>query len=275
MSFYKVPAVSVAVINEYKIEWAQAWGVTESGGRDQVSSDTLFQAGSISKAVGAMGAMHLVQEGKLSLDANVDQELKSWKIPKNQFTGSKAVTLRELLSHSGGTTVHGFPGYDVHAPIPSLLQVLDGVPPANTAPITVETAPGGGWQYSGGGYEIIQQMMIDQTGLPFPEYMRTKVLEPLDMNHSTFQQPLPVALQGQAAGGTVANGAEVSGKWHVYPEMMAAGLWTTPSDLAKFAIALMNTTRGLNNPVISAATGSQMLTPQIDTGNAALGKMGL
>jgi CubicO group peptidase (beta-lactamase class C family) len=263
MNRLKVPAVSVAVINDYKIEWARAWGVTEPGGNRPVTPETIFQAGSISKAVAAMGVMHLVQEGRLSLDANVNDELKTWKLHENEFTRSKAVTLRELLSHSAMTSIHGFPGYDVHAQLPTLVQVLDGLLPANTAVVRVEGVPGSGWQYSGGGYEIIQQMAIDQTGESFPSFMRTTVLDPLRMNHSTYEQPLPVALQTAAAAGTLADGSEVRGKWHVYPEMMAAGLWSTPSDVTRFAIALINAKRGESNSVISAATGAEMLTPQI------------
>jgi CubicO group peptidase (beta-lactamase class C family) len=135
--------------------------------------------------------------------------------------------------------------------------------------------PGSGWKYSGGGYEIIQQLVMDTTRQTFPDFMRMTVLEPLAMNHSTYDQPLPLSLQPEAASGALSDGKEVAGKWHIYPEMMAAGLWTTPSDLARFAIAVMNTTRGLSNPVISAATGRLMLTPQIDTGSPALGKDGL
>jgi CubicO group peptidase (beta-lactamase class C family) len=142
MTYHKVPAVSVALINDYRIEWARAWGVTEPGGHQQATPETMFQAGSISKAVGAMGVMRLVQDGKLSLDSDVNQQLKRWKIRENEFTGIKPVTLRELLSHSAMTSVHGFPGYNLHAPLPTLEQVLDGAEPANTPAVKVEGVPG-------------------------------------------------------------------------------------------------------------------------------------
>ncbi|MGO9450860.1 MAG: serine hydrolase [Candidatus Binataceae bacterium] len=266
MEFYKVPAISVTVVNDYEIEWSRAWGVTEPGGNQRVTPDTMFQAASISKAVGAMGVMRLVQDGKLALDANVNNQLRSWKVRDNEFTRSRPVTLRELLSHSAMTSVHGFPGYDLGAPLPTLVQVLDGAEPANSSVVRVEGIPGSGWRYSGGGYEIIQQLVVDTTGESFPAFMRSTVLDPLHMSHSTYEQPLPVSLQSDAAAGALSNGAEVTGKSHIYPEMLAAGLWTTPSDLSRFAIALMNTTRGVTNPVISNATGKLMLTPQIDTG---------
>jgi CubicO group peptidase (beta-lactamase class C family) len=219
--------------------------------------------------------MHLVQEGKLTLDGNVNDTLESWKVPDNQFTRAKPVTLRELLTHSAGTNVHGFFGYNVRIEWPTVVQVLRGVAPANSPPIEVGDVPGRSWRYSGGGFEIINQMVLDVTKVPFAEFMQTTVLRPLGMNHSTYQQPLPIAMQNNAAAGTYADGTEVPGKWHVYPELAAAGLWTTASDLARFAISLMNTERGIDNPVISAGTGREMLTAQRDTNDAKTARQGL
>jgi CubicO group peptidase (beta-lactamase class C family) len=259
---YKVPAVSVAVINDYKIDWAKAWGFTEVGGKKQADAETLFQAASISKPVAAMGVMHLVQEGKLNLDVNVNDYLKSWKVPDNEFTRAKPVTVRELLNHSAGTTVHGFPGYDVGLERPTLVEILEGRSPANSPPIVVNMLPGSKWRYSGGGYEIMQQVVADVTGVSFAGFMRREVLEPLAMNRSSFDQPLPPSMERNAACGTLEDGTSVARRWRIYPELAAAGLWTTPSDLARFAIALMNTSRGQGNPVISAGTGAEMLNWQ-------------
>ena len=275
MSFYKVPAVSIALINNYEIEWARAWGVTEAGGAQPVTPDTLFQAAQVSQCVGAMAVMRLVQEGKLNLDINVNEVLKTWKVQNNEFTGSRLVTLRELLSHSAVTSVPGFSGYNTRVEQPSITQVLKGVPPANSSAVEVQGEPGSKWQYSDGGFEIIHQMVLDVTGVPFPDFMRTTVLKPLDMSHSTFEQPLPEALEARAAAGTFSDGTEVPGRWHVYPEQMAMGLWTTPSDLARFAIALMNAERGIDNPVLSATTAKQMLVPQMDTDDPAFSRSGL
>jgi CubicO group peptidase (beta-lactamase class C family) len=258
-----VPAVSVAVINDYKIDWARAWGVTEAGGDRPATSDTLFQAGSVSKPVASMAAMHLAQDGRLNLDANVNDYLTTWKVPDTAFTHSKPVTMRELLTNSSGTPQFGSPEYDIHARIPTLVEILDGIPPAYTPAVRVEAIPGSRWQYSNGGFEIAQQVVMDVTGEAFPEFMRTTLLEPLGMTRSTFDQPLPASMQTDAARGTLADGAEISGGWLLHPGMMAAGLWTTPSDLARFAIALMNAKRGENNSVISAATGALILTSQI------------
>ena len=258
-----VPAVSVAVINDYKIDWARAWGVTEAGGDRPATSDTIFQAGSISKPVASMAAMRLAQDGRLNLDANVNDYLTTWKVPDTAFTHSKPVTMRELLTNSSGTPQYGSPEYDIHARIPTLVEILDGIPPAYTPAVRVEAIPGSRWQYSNGGFEIAQQVVMDVTGEAFPEFMRTTLLEPLGMTRSTFDQPLPASMQTDAARGTLADGTEIPGGWLLHPGMMAAGLWTTPSDLARFAIALMNAKRGENNSVISAATGALILTSQI------------
>jgi CubicO group peptidase (beta-lactamase class C family) len=262
-----VPAVSVAVINDYKIDWARAWGMTEAGGKRPATRDTLFQAASISKPVASMAAMRLAQDGRINLDANVNDYLTTWKVPDTAFTHSKPVTMRELLTNSSGTPQHGSPGYDVHARIPTLVEILDGIPPANSPAVRVEVIPGSRWQYSNGGYEIAQQVVMDVTGEAFPEFMRTTLLQPLGMTRSTFDQPLPPKLQTDAARGTLADGTEIPGGWHVYPEMMAGGLWTTPSDLARFAILLMKVKRGEQNSVISAATGALILTSQITQAN--------
>ena len=258
-----VPTVSVAMINDYKIDWARAWGVTEAGGKRPATSDTIFQAGSISKPVASMAAMRLAQDGRLNLDANVNDYLTTWKVPDTAFTHSKPVTMRELLTNSSGTPQFGSPEYDIHARIPTLVEILDGIPPAYTPAVRVEAIPGSRWEYSNGGFEIAQQVVMDVTGEAFPEFMRTTLLEPLGMTRSTFDQPLPASMQTDAARGTLADGTEIPGGWLLHPGMMAAGLWTTPSDLARFAIALIKAKRGENNSVISAATGALILTSQI------------
>jgi CubicO group peptidase (beta-lactamase class C family) len=264
MEVYKVPGLSVAVIDNFRIAWAKGYGVTEGGGATPVNSKTLFQAGSISKPVAASGALSLVEHGKLSLDEDVNRKLVSWKIPENEFTKDQKVTLRRLMSHSAGLTVHGFPGYAVDEPIPTLVQIFNGEKPANTAPIRVDYVPGSKARYSGGGITIEQQLVMDVTGEPFPRFMRKNVLDKLGMADSTYEQPLPPARATLAASGTYADGKTVHGKWHVYPEMAAAGLWTTPSDLARFAIEIALSKQGKANHVLSRTMTQQMLTPQID-----------
>jgi CubicO group peptidase (beta-lactamase class C family) len=262
MKELRVPGVSIAVIHEGKIEWARGFGVRSLGG-PPVTADTMFQAGSISKPLAAMAALRRVQEGKLSLDADVNTYLTSWKFAADPVAVGKSITLRELLTHTAGTTVHGFPGYATDEPVPTLLQVLDGEKPANTPAIRSEAAPGVHWKYSGGGYTIMQQVLIDTSKEPFPKLLRDSVLTPIGMTHSTYEQPLPRALQDFGATPYRADGKPVEGGAHTYPEMAAAGLWTTPSDLARYAIEVEQSLAGKANHVLSVEMTRQMLTPGI------------
>lgn len=264
MDYYNVPAVSIAVINGLEIEWAKGYGILEIGSEIKVDTKARFQAASISKPVAATAALMLVEDGKLDLEEDINTKLTSWKLPENEFTADQKVTLKHLLSHSGGITVSGFPGYAVDAEIPTLQQILDGEPPANNAPIRVDIAPGSKWRYSGGGYTIAQQLMIDVSGKPFPEFMEETVLKPLGMDNSTYSQPLPEDLQANAAHGYRESGEMVEGGWHIYPEMAAAGLWTTPSDLALFAIEIVKSKAGEANNILSKEMTEKMLTRQID-----------
>jgi CubicO group peptidase (beta-lactamase class C family) len=260
MKAYHVTAVSVAVIDNYRIAWAQGFGVTGPGSKIPVNDKTLFQAGSISKVLSAVAILRLVDSHALSLDQTANSALISWKIPDNAFTQNAPVTVRRLLSHTGGTTVHGFPGYERDAPQPTLVQLLDSKHPANTEAVRVVFQPGSKWAYSGGGYEILQQLAIDTTRRPFPALMQESVLAPAGMEESTYEQPLPEAFRARAACGVRQNGGAVKGCWHVYPEMAAAGLWTTPSDLARFAILLMRARSGLPQPLLSSDLARQMFT---------------
>jgi CubicO group peptidase (beta-lactamase class C family) len=264
MQLYKCPGLSVALIDNFKIAWAKGYGVTDAGSNKPVTVHTLFQAGSISKPVAATGTLSLVEHGKLSLDENVNQKLKSWQVPDNEFTKDQKVTLRRILSHSAGLTVHGFPGYAVGSPIPTLVQIFNGEPPANTAPIRVDLVPGTKFRYSGGGITIEQQLVIDLTGKPFPQFMRETVLDKIGMADSTYEQPLPPARAIMAASATHGDGMPVSSKWHIYPEMAAAGLWTTSTDLAKFGIEIALSKQGKANHVLSEATTREMLKAQIE-----------
>ncbi|MFN2399369.1 MAG: serine hydrolase domain-containing protein [Gemmatimonadaceae bacterium] len=265
MRHLKVPGVSIAVVDSFRIAWARGYGVREMGGAGPVTTETLFQAASVSKPVAALAALRLVQKGKLDLDEDVNLKLTSWKVPVNAFTVAQPVTLRRLLSHGAGLTVHGFMGYASKMPVPTVLQVLAGQSPANSAAIRVDTVPGSKWRYSGGGYTVMQQLLVDVTRRSFPDVMRTEVLEPLGMTRSTYEQPLPQALIGTAASGHRSDGTVVQGKWHTYPEMAAAGLWTTPSDLARYAIEVQLSAAGRSNRVVSRPTTIQMLTAQTGT----------
>jgi len=271
MQIYNDPGLSIAVIENFKIAFVKGYGVTEPKGQSPVTTKTLFQAGSISKPVTATGMLALVEQGKLSLDEDVNLKLKTWKVPENDFTKEQKVTLRRIASHTAGLTVHGFPGYDVNDKLPTLVQILNGEKPANTAPIRVDFVPGSQERYSGGGVTIEQLVMMDVTGKPFPELMRQTVLDKIGMADSSFDQPLPGLWAARTATGARADGTEIHGRWHIYPEMAAAGLWTTPTDLANFAIEIALSKQGKSNKVLSQKITQQMLTPQPPTAGTGIG----
>jgi len=252
-----VPGVSIALIRDGKIAWAKGYGVAYENG-PAITPATLFQAASISKPVSALAALRMVDAKQLDLDADIDTELTSWKLPPGP--DNSHATLRQLLSHTAGTTVSGFPGYAADLPLPTLVQVLDGTAPANTKPVRIDTAPGSVWRYSGGGYAVVQQAMIDRSGKPFAALMLGSVLEPLGMRDSSFTQPLPAALAARAALPHDEDGKPYKGGPYTYPELAAAGLWTTPSDLARFAIGVQALAAG-RSKLLSPGLAKTMLQP--------------
>jgi CubicO group peptidase (beta-lactamase class C family) len=266
MRFYNVPGLSVAVIDGGKIVWAKGYGLADVRANRKVTPRTLFLAGSISKPVAAVAAVDLVERGVVPFDADVNTLLKSWQLPANEFTAKTPVSLRLLLSHSAGTTVHGFPGYPRAFPRPTIRQILDGQAPANTAPVRVDLAPNTQFRYSGGGTTVAQQALADVTGLDFASLMRRHVLAPLGMNDSTYAQPLPSALHARAATAYRPGMRAIPGGWHVYPEAAAAGLWTTPSDLAKVIVEMHDALAGRDAKVLTIDGARMMLTPRFVSG---------
>jgi CubicO group peptidase (beta-lactamase class C family) len=262
MREHHIPGLSLAVVSKGAIVREGGFGIISSTGQMAVTAATPFQAASISKAVAALGALRLVETGQLQLDANVNRTLRTWQVPDNEFTKDSKVTLRGILSNSGGLGVPSFPGYAAGAPVPSLEQVLDGKAPANTPAVRVEYVPRSQWRYSGGGHAVLQQLMSDASGLPFARLMQDLVLGPLDMRHSTFEQTLPAALSSAAAAGHV-DGQPLPGGRHIYPELAAAGLWTTAPDLARFAIGLQGAFQGRPGSMLSQQMTKEMMSRQI------------
>ena len=260
MAFSKVPGVSIAVIERGAIAWTRGYGLAY--GQRPVTPDTLFQSGSISKPVTAVAAMREVEAGRLDLDADVNALLRSWQIPPSPLSAAHPVTLRRLLSHSAGLTVHGFPGYEPGQPLPTLLQILQGQPPSNTGPVRVEAQPGSEWQYSGGGYQVVQQILIDRWGKEFPAMVRERLFRPLAMARSQFEQFAPGSSAVDVATGHDREGREISGRWRLFPEMAAAGMWSTPTDLARFVIALQRASQGIRGSVVAATTAREIFTRQ-------------
>jgi CubicO group peptidase (beta-lactamase class C family) len=256
-----IPGLSIAIVDGGKIVRAKAYGVVETGTTAAVTPATLFLAGSISKPVTAAAALTLVDRTTLKLDEDVNAKLTSWKVPDNEFNAKRKVTLADILTHSSGLSGPFFDGYAASAPLPTLLQVLDGKPPAISKPIRVEFVPGSDWRYSGGAYLVLQQLLVDVSGRPFPDLMRDVVLKPLAMMSSTFEQPLRRDRGALAATGHLEDRSKVPGRWHVYPEMAAGGLWTTSGDLARFAIGMQQSMAGAPNSLLSKALARQMVTP--------------
>lgn len=258
-----IPGISVAIINNFEVVWSKGYGIADIETKQPVDENTIFQAASISKPVTAMAVMKMVQDGKLDLDKNINTYLKSWQLPENEFTAKKAVTLKNLLSHNAGVTVHGFPGYKPDVPFPSLVQVLNGETPANTGKIFVDMEPETQWRYAGGGTTIVQQAMIDQENKSFQEIMQERVLNPIGMSNSFYSNSKlnEKQLKNATAGHYPDSGEQVVGKRHIYPEMAAAGLWTTAEDLAKFAVEIQKSLKGESNRVLNNQFTEIMTTP--------------
>jgi CubicO group peptidase (beta-lactamase class C family) len=260
MAHYGVPGLLVAVIHEGEIAWERAYGVTEADGDKPVTPQTMFQAASISKPVTAAAALTLVQDRSLALDEDINQWLRSWTVPEDEFTDGRSVTLRGLLSHTAGFVGNdGVGEYEPGAAIPTITQALNGEPPATTPPVRVSNR-GGTQGYSGSGYAVLQQLLIDVSKEPFPEFMHETVFLPLGMNRSTFAQyPAPADIaKGHHAGGEL-----VSGGYRVYSGLATAGLWTTASDLAKFAVSIQRASAGESQRLLTQEMAQQMVRPHL------------
>ncbi len=238
MEYFNTPGVSIAVIDDFKVDWIQGFGVCDVSSNQPVTGETLFQAGSISKAIFAVAVMRLVQDGVLDLDVDVNQYLTSWQVPGNDQWQAK-VTMRDLLSHTAGMNVHGFPGYLPSEAVPSVPQILNGQPPANSPRVEVNILPGTQFRYSGGGYVVAQQVVVDLLGKPFAQVMDELVFRTLRLTHSTYAQPLDERWAPNRATAHASKSMPVAGGAHIYPELAAAGLWSTAGDLAKVGVELL------------------------------------
>lgn len=261
LAHYKVAGISMALIENGKIAWTKTWGTADNSTQQPLTADTLFQAASISKPVAALGALKMVENGDLSLDDPINNYLSRWQLPDNEFTQQQPITLSYLLSHTAGTTVHGFGGYAQSVPQATPIEVLEGSGAANSAAVDVDALPGTNFRYSGGGYTVFQVAMEDVSGKSFTALLDDLVLEPAQMRASTYEQPLPKALWANAATGHI-EGQVVEGKFHNYPEQAAASLWTTPVDLAKFSLAVIKAARGDADAFLAPEMTKQFLSPK-------------
>ena len=255
-----VPGLSVAVINDGAVEWAKGYGAKRSGSSDSVVVSTLFQAASVSKPIAATAALQLVDDGRLTLDDNVNRWLRSWRVPENEYTAQRPVTLRGLLSHTAGLTMHGFPGYSAGTGLPSPVDILEGR--GKTDPVRLDTIPGRAFRYSGGGYMVAQVLMQDVTGNRFAPMMEREVLNPLGMYRSTYEQPLPEHLEHTAAHAHRDDGTPLKNRWEIVPAVAAGGLWTTPTDIARFALGIHDAYEGTPGALLQQSTARKMLSEQ-------------
>ncbi|WP_421826537.1 serine hydrolase domain-containing protein [Larkinella sp.] len=264
MKQLRIPGLSIAVIKDGEIEWVKGYGFASQEEQRAVNENTMFQAASISKPLTALATLHWVEKGMFSLDTNINAYLKNWQVPDTKYTTTEKATLRRIMSHTAGLTVHGFRGYAANEEIPSLIQILKGEKPANSPAVLPDTVPGRIFRYSGGGYTVLQKALVDQLKKPFPTLMHETVLSKLGMHHSSYEQPLAERFRTLAATGYQSNGKALKDRYHTYPEMAAAGLWTTPSDLARYIIDIQQSLQGKSNRLISKSMAEQMLTKNLD-----------
>jgi CubicO group peptidase (beta-lactamase class C family) len=264
MSFYNVNAVSIAVIKDYKIEWVKAYGFADVSEKRVATPQTLFQAGSISKTINSLGILKLVQEGKLDLDGDINNYLKNWKFPYDDVSKGKKITLANLLSHTAGLSVHGFGGYEKGAVLPTTIQTLDGLKPSNSGAVRSVFEPGLKYQYSGGGTTITQLVLENTTGEKYEDYILKNVLTPLGMSNSSFSQPPSKDKENLLATGYNYD-KEVKGKYNIYPEKAAAGLWTNPTDLAKYIIETQLSLAEKSNKILSKEMSEKRLANNFGT----------
>ena len=271
MREFSVPGLSVAVVRDFQIHWAKGYGTADVETGAGVDPETMFQAASISKPVAAMAVLRAVQDGLFSLDDDINDILESWTLDGSGFTENRPVTPRSLTSHTSGLgDGFGFPGYDPTDAIPTPVQILEGHERSNVGPIFMEREPMSFYEYSGGGVTVMQQALSDARGRPFEEIMRDDVLRPLGMVHSSYEQPIAPERDVNAARAHGRAGESMGAKWHLYPEMAAAGLWTTPTDLARLVIEVQRSAVGESNRVLSEALVQEMLSP-VGVGPFAVG----
>ncbi|WP_203907713.1 serine hydrolase domain-containing protein [Rhizocola hellebori] len=252
-----LPALSVALIADGRIADTLAIGEVLYGSGEAVSPQTPFQAASISKSIAAFCVLRLAADGVLDLDADVNGMLRTWRVPANGGW-APVITLRQLLSHTAGTTTHGFLGYPVGRTLPSLPDILDGR--GNSDPVRVTALPGTAYRYSGGGYTVVQQLLHDVTGRGYAELAQELVLDPIGMTGSRFDQGHRPGFASGHHGGP----SPIPGGAHRYPELAAAGLWSTPTDLGRFLLAVQASARGDADALLPKELAEAMLTSPTD-----------
>lgn len=269
MANYNIPAVSIAVIKDYQIDWARAYGWADKESQIPATTKTLFQAASISKSLNAVAVLNWVEENNVDLDTDINEHLNTWKLKSRKKAKGKKISLANILSHTGGLSGHGFNGYEIDKPLPSTEQILNGKKPANSKGIKSIFEPNKEFKYSGSAVMMTQLMLEQNTGAKYDVYIDNKVLKPLGMTESFFTQPPPK--DAPLATAYWAQGIPLKGKYHIYPELATAGLWTTPTDLCKFIIEIQKSLIGQSNKLLTQKMTKRMLSPYLKDGNTGLG----
>ena len=253
----------IAVINDFRLEWRKGYGETKAGTGERVTPETYFQAASTTKLLSAAIALCVVEDSRLDLDEDVNVYLKSWRIPENDLTRDRKVTLRLLLTHQAGLN-RPDGGFSCETGnVPSLVQVLEGEAPAQNEAATVEYVPGTAWQYSNLGYVVIQLLLEDLLQRPFTRIAQETVFDPLGMRQSTLVYPLAPELPATEA--VPHDTEEMAHRPDMHPTALAqGGLMTTAHDLALFAIELMRAYQGRSNRILSEGLVRRMLCPELD-----------
>jgi CubicO group peptidase (beta-lactamase class C family) len=260
MKYYKVPGLSIAVIKDYKIDWAKGYGSADTTKNIKVMTETMFSAGSISKFVMAVTALKMVENRQIELEKPIDNYLTSWKIAENDFTKKTPITLRMLLSHSAGTSQSSYFGFTPTQPLPSIVEILSGAKISETRPVVVNSEPNARFQYSGGGSIIAQLALMDVSKKSFSDLTQELIFDKLGMTNSTFEQPIPGKFTDQSSW-AYSSASWFKGMPYVYPQQAAAGLYTTPTDLAKFFIDIQKSYLG-KGKILKQTTTKQMLSAQ-------------
>ena len=260
MKYYKVPGVSIAVIKDYKIDWAKGYGLADTSQKTPVTTETMFSAGSISKFVMAVTALKMVEEGKIDLEKPINNYLMSWKIAENDFTKKMPVSLKMLLSHSAGTSQSSYFGFTPNQPLPTIVEILSGAKISETRPVVVNSEPNKAFRYSGGGSMIAQLALMDVSKQSFSNLTQQVIFDKLGMKNATFEQPVPLKFKKQSSW-AYSSASWFKGMPYVYPQQAAAGLYTTPTDLAKFFIDIQNSYIG-KGKILSQSMTQKMLAPQ-------------
>lgn len=249
MAEEKIPGVSLAFIDKGEISWVKTFGFSNLQDSVKVTPKTVFNGASLSKPITAVAALRLVEQEVLDLNEEVNNKLKGWKVPENSFTETEKVTLKRLLGHSAGFGRYVQSAVLPNQALPTITQMLAGEKPSVDPPVQVVYVPGQKQVYSNPGYSVVEKLMEDATGQNFEVVLDELIFGPANMKQSTFEQPVPDEFKKLIATGYSSD--LTAYPYKLFPYKAAGGIWTTPTDLAKFLIALFKDHYSETNIILS------------------------